>query len=329
MRAARLPAADAAAAAAPPPRRLPRGAASAPRARAPISKPSPLIVIGGSFGLFFAITALLAFQMRAGADPAIGAGEPQQVAAATPPPPRKVLVRRVIVTRIVEHRPRRDDGGSAPAAAAAAERQLGARAGRVCAGSRSAGSGAGPGGARSAPDVHPVLMTDLTFDCMGTHARIVCADDATATACRAFLERFDAALSRFRPDSELCRLNAAQAPEVIVSPLLRLAIASGLWAAELTGGLVDPTLVPALETRRLRPQPPRAGAAAGRRARGRAAAPRGGARPCRRLAERVRRGQPDPPPARHPPGHRRHGQGPRRGPARAATRRPLGRRLRR
>jgi hypothetical protein len=41
-------------------------------------------------------------------------------------------------------------------------------------------------------------MTDITFDCMGTHARIVCADDATAAQCRAFLERFDAALSRFR-----------------------------------------------------------------------------------------------------------------------------------
>jgi hypothetical protein len=94
--------------------RQPMAAASAPpRARAPISKPSPLIVLGGSFGLFFLVTALLGFQMRAGADPAIGAGEPGQVAAATPPP-RKVLVRRVVVTRIVEHR-RRDDGGSAPA----------------------------------------------------------------------------------------------------------------------------------------------------------------------------------------------------------------------
>jgi thiamine biosynthesis lipoprotein len=90
-------------------------------------------------------------------------------------------------------------------------------------------------------------VTDITFDCMGTHARIVCADDATAASCRAFLERYDAALSRFRPESELCRFNAAQAPEVIVSPLLRVAIASGLWAAELTGGLVDPTLVAALE----------------------------------------------------------------------------------
>ncbi len=79
--------------------------------RAPIRKPGPLPVIAGSLGLFLAITALLALQLRAGADPALGAGEPQVVAAASPAP-RKVLIRRVIVTRIVEHR--RDDGGSAP-----------------------------------------------------------------------------------------------------------------------------------------------------------------------------------------------------------------------
>ena len=42
-----------------------------------IRKPGPLGVIAGSFGLFFAITALLAFQMRRGADPALGAPKPQ------------------------------------------------------------------------------------------------------------------------------------------------------------------------------------------------------------------------------------------------------------
>jgi thiamine biosynthesis lipoprotein len=87
-------------------------------------------------------------------------------------------------------------------------------------------------------------MTDLTFDCMGTHVRLLVDD---ATECRAFLERFDAALSRFRPDSELCRLNAATESEVPASPLLRTAISAGLTAAELTDGLVDPTLVAQLE----------------------------------------------------------------------------------
>ncbi len=96
--------------------KLPAVPKQAPRKRAPITKPGPFPVIAGSAGLFFAIAAFLAFQMRAGADPALGAGKPVVVAQATTPAPRKVLVRRVIVTRIVEHRPRRDDGAAAPAA---------------------------------------------------------------------------------------------------------------------------------------------------------------------------------------------------------------------
>jgi hypothetical protein len=84
---------------------VPRAAAKAPPRRERIRKPGPLPVLAGSFGLFFAITALLAFQMRRGADPALGAPAPQVLAAA--PTPRTILVRRVIVTRIVEHRARR------------------------------------------------------------------------------------------------------------------------------------------------------------------------------------------------------------------------------
>jgi hypothetical protein len=79
-----------------------------PRAAAPprerIRKPGPLPVVAGSFGLFFAVTALLAFQMRRGADPALGAPAPQVLAAV--PAPHTILVRRVVVTRIVEHRRR-------------------------------------------------------------------------------------------------------------------------------------------------------------------------------------------------------------------------------
>jgi thiamine biosynthesis lipoprotein len=87
-------------------------------------------------------------------------------------------------------------------------------------------------------------MSDLTFDCMGTTVRLLTDQ---ADECRAFLEHFDATLSRFRPGSELSRLNADPRAEVPVSRLLRAAIAAGLWAAELTGGLVDPTLVAHLE----------------------------------------------------------------------------------
>jgi FAD:protein FMN transferase len=90
-------------------------------------------------------------------------------------------------------------------------------------------------------------MTDVTFDCMGTDVRLLVEDDDTAARCRDFLERFDLALSRFRPDSELSRLNAAPEPEIAISPLLRAAIEAGLLAAEMTDGLVDPTLVGPLE----------------------------------------------------------------------------------
>ncbi len=88
------------------------------------------------------------------------------------------------------------------------------------------------------------LMTDLTFDCMGTTVRLLTDQ---ADECRAFLEHFDATLSRFRPGSELCRLNADPRAEVEISSLLHAAIAAGLLAAELTDGLVDPTLVGPLE----------------------------------------------------------------------------------
>ncbi len=52
----------------------------------------------------------------------------------------------------------------------------------------------------------------------------------------------DVAASRFRPDSELERLNARPGELVAVSPLLAEAVAVALRAAELTDGDVDPTL---------------------------------------------------------------------------------------
>ena len=123
---------------------MPRVATLLPAAvgppRAPITKPGPFPVIALSLGLFLAIVALLAFQMRAGADPAIGKGEPVQVAAATPRAAQG-LIRRVIVTRIVEHRraARRLRARRGRAAAEHVE-QLRARAVRPRARARRAGS---------------------------------------------------------------------------------------------------------------------------------------------------------------------------------------------
>lgn len=54
-------------------------------------------------------------------------------------------------------------------------------------------------------------------------------------------------LSRFRPDSELCRLNERAGTAVPVSPVLRDVVGIALDAARATDGLVTPTLLDQLE----------------------------------------------------------------------------------
>jgi thiamine biosynthesis lipoprotein len=96
---------------------------------------------------------------------------------------------------------------------------------------------------------------DLTFDAMGSHVRLLIGEpgpgmapaEAAAEQGRRFVEDFDAALSRFKPESELCRLNADLRRRVPASELMRRAVEAGLFAAERSGGLVDPTLVGEIE----------------------------------------------------------------------------------
>jgi thiamine biosynthesis lipoprotein len=88
---------------------------------------------------------------------------------------------------------------------------------------------------------------------MGGTVRILVEDagdgDARSltAAARGYLLDLDERLSRFRPDSELCALNADPRETVPVSPLLRGWLRAARWAAERTGGRVDPTLVAPLE----------------------------------------------------------------------------------
>jgi thiamine biosynthesis lipoprotein len=94
-------------------------------------------------------------------------------------------------------------------------------------------------------------VLDIGFPCMGSDARLLLEPDgvdarAAAAGARAYLDAFDSRLSRFRASSELCRLNADPREAVPVSPLLAAAVGAARWAAEQTGGLVDPTLVGAL-----------------------------------------------------------------------------------
>ena len=231
----------------------------------------------------------------------------------------------MIVTRIVEHRRPRGAGGAG--APARAPRRFVERA------RRSSPAPAGcpaPAAPAPAPADHPLLMTDRPHLRLHGHDRPPCLDRRTRTECRAFLEHFDATLSRFRPDSELCRLNADPREEVPASALLRAAISAGLLRRRAHRRPGRPDARRAARGQRLRPHPPRARARARtgpRRARPRDDPPR--PTPTSRGGSVVLTDDC----VRRPPGLRlRHGrnrQGPRRRRARAPARRPLGDRLRR
>jgi thiamine biosynthesis lipoprotein len=84
------------------------------------------------------------------------------------------------------------------------------------------------------------------FCALGTTAVIVTADTACAgAACAAVVQELDAidrACSRFRPDSELARVNRAEGKWVAIGPLLMEALRVALDAARSSEGFVDPTV---------------------------------------------------------------------------------------
>jgi thiamine biosynthesis lipoprotein len=97
---------------------------------------------------------------------------------------------------------------------------------------------------------------DCTFSAMGSDIRLLVGDRLLRSAPppveaaereRSFIRGFGERLSRFRNDSELCALNEDSRREVPATPLLRAAVRAGLWAAERSEGLVDPTLVRSLQ----------------------------------------------------------------------------------
>ena len=94
---------------------------------------------------------------------------------------------------------------------------------------------------------------ERAFRAMGTEIRVIVEGSGArepgiaAVEVEALIHDFDRRLSRFRPDSELCRLNRDPAPALPASGLLRTAIRAGLWAAERSRGLVDPTLLEEIE----------------------------------------------------------------------------------
>jgi thiamine biosynthesis lipoprotein len=80
---------------------------------------------------------------------------------------------------------------------------------------------------------------------LGTGVQVLASDGdlaAAVDAVRRVLAEVDLAYSRFRPDSELSRVNSAGGRPQLISPLFADAVEVGLRAAQLTEGRVDPTV---------------------------------------------------------------------------------------
>lgn len=91
----------------------------------------------------------------------------------------------------------------------------------------------------------PPAPGSVRFEALGGTAVVLTSDPAAvgqaAAVVRAEVAAVDAACSRFRDDSDLSRVNAANGRPVTVGELFALALDAALRAAELTGGDVDPT----------------------------------------------------------------------------------------
>jgi thiamine biosynthesis lipoprotein ApbE len=97
---------------------------------------------------------------------------------------------------------------------------------------------------RSAP-------TAADWASLGCAVRLVVADPADLETARRILtdelDAIDLACSRFRPDSEICRLDDGLGKPVPISPLLAEAVAAALDAAAITDGDLDPTVGAAMD----------------------------------------------------------------------------------
>ena len=84
-------------------------------------------------------------------------------------------------------------------------------------------------------------------------AWVVTADAELAeqrlAAVEVFMHATEASLSRFRPESELSRLNARAGETVAVSATLANVLALALASAHESGGVYDPTILDALADR--------------------------------------------------------------------------------
>lgn len=96
---------------------------------------------------------------------------------------------------------------------------------------------------------------EVAFAAMGSQIRLLIGAGEgematvaeTADRERRFVLEFEATLSRFRPESELCGLNADPRSVIPASELMRALVKAGVAAARRSDGLVDLTLLAEIE----------------------------------------------------------------------------------
>lgn len=89
-------------------------------------------------------------------------------------------------------------------------------------------------------------LTRTGFRAMGTDIELMSSQDLpdqTVREVRDWFEHVEAALSRFRPESELSMLNAASGRPFMASPLLAGVLRGTLKMARTSEGLFDPTVL--------------------------------------------------------------------------------------
>ncbi|WP_327667569.1 MULTISPECIES: FAD:protein FMN transferase [unclassified Streptomyces] len=99
---------------------------------------------------------------------------------------------------------------------------------------------------RTVPPSPTPAPAEVVFPALGTTAVLLVTEPpalpAAEAVLRAELAAVDATCSRFRPDSELTRVNLAAGTPVTVGERFAEALEAALRSAELTGGAVDPTV---------------------------------------------------------------------------------------